>query len=78
VGQKSPEHPQGLAMSLAESDRAARYPDDIRNVIRKAVKNRKVIPHDQAAMKDVCLAVNAAAKIWAIPLCNWKRALSRL
>jgi transposase-like protein len=66
------------------------YPDDIRkviyttnaieslnSVIRKAVKNRKVFPHDQAAMKVVYLAIEAAAKKWSMPVRNWKRALNR-
>ena len=66
------------------------YPDDIRkviyttnaiesvnSVIRKAVKNRKVFPHDQAAMKVVYLAIDAAAKKWTMPIRNWKSALNR-
>jgi len=66
------------------------YPDDIRkviyttnaieslnSVIRKAVKNRKVFPHDQAAMKVVYLAIEAAAKKWSMPVRNWKGALNR-
>jgi putative transposase len=66
------------------------YPDDIRkaiyttnaiesvnSVIRKAVKNRKVFPHDQAAMKVVYLAIDAAAKKWTMPIRNWKGALNR-
>ena len=66
------------------------YPDDIRkviyttnaieslnSVIRTAVNNRKVFPHDQAAMKVVYLAVNAAAKKWSMPVRNWKGALNR-
>ena len=66
------------------------YPDDIRkviyttnaieslnSVIRKAVNNRKVFPHDQAAMKVVYLAIDAAAKKWSMPISNWKRALNR-
>ena len=66
------------------------YPDDIRkviyttnaieslnSVIRKAVKNRKVFPHDQAAMKVVYLAIHAAAKKWSMPVRNWKGALNR-
>lgn len=66
------------------------YPDDIRkviyttnaieslnSVIRKAVKNRKVFPHDQAAMKVVYLAIDAAAKKWTMPIRNWKAALNR-
>jgi len=66
------------------------YPDDIRkviyttnaieslnSVIRKAVKNRKVFPHDQAAMKVVYLAIEAAAKKWTMPVRDWKGALNR-
>ncbi len=66
------------------------YPEDIRkviyttnaieslnSVIRKAVKNRKVFPHDQAALKVVYLAIDAAAKIWSMPIRNWKGALNR-
>ncbi len=66
------------------------YPDDIRkviyttnaieslnSVIRKAVNNRKVFPHDQAAMKVVYLAIHAAAKKWSMPIRNWKGALNR-
>jgi transposase-like protein len=66
------------------------YPDDIRKVIyttnaieslnsvlRKAVKNRKVFPHDQAAMKVVFLAIDAASRKWTMPIKNWKAALNR-
>lgn len=66
------------------------YPDDIRrviyttnaieslnSVIRKAIKNRKVFPHDQAALKVVYLAIEAAAKKWSMPVRNWKAALNR-
>ncbi len=66
------------------------YPEDIRkviyttnaieslnSVIRKAVKNRKVFPHDQAALKVVYLAIDAAAKKWSMPIRNWKAALNR-
>ena len=66
------------------------YPDDIRkviyttnaieslnSVIRKAIQNRKVFPHDQAAMKVVYLAIHAAAKKWSMLIHNWKAALNR-
>jgi transposase-like protein len=66
------------------------YPDDIRkviyttnaieslnSVIRKAIQNRKVFPHDQAALKVVYLAIHAAAKKWSMPIHNWKAALNR-
>ena len=66
------------------------YPEDIRkviyttnaieslnSVIRKAIKNRKVFLHDQAALKVVYLAIDAAAKKWSMPIRNWKAALNR-
>ena len=66
------------------------YPDEIRkviyttnaieslnSVIRKAIKNRKVFPHDQAALKVVYLAIDAASKKWSMPIRNWKGALNR-
>jgi len=66
------------------------YPEDIRkviyttnaieslnSVIRKAINNRKVFPHDQAAMKVVYLAIHAAAKKWSMPIRNWNGALNR-
>jgi len=66
------------------------YPPDIRkviyttnaieslnSVIRKSVKTRKVFPSDDAALKVIYLAVEAAAKKWTMPIRNWKPALNR-
>lgn len=66
------------------------YPDEIRrviyttnaieslnSVIRKALKNRKIFPHDDAALKVVYLAVEAASKKWTMPIHHWKRAMNR-
>lgn len=66
------------------------YPDDIRkaiyttnaieslnSVIRKAIKKRKVFPHDDSAKKVVFLAIEAASKKWTMPIRNWKAALNR-
>ena len=66
------------------------YPDEIRkviyttnaieslnSVIRKAIKNRKIFPHDQSALKVVYLAVEAASKKWTMPIHHWRRALNR-
>jgi len=47
------------------------------SVVRKAINNRKIFPHDQSAMKVVYLAIDAAAKKWTMPIRNWKPALSR-
>jgi transposase-like protein len=66
------------------------YPDDIRkaiyttnaieslnSVVRKAIKNRKVFPNDNSAMKVVYLAIESASKKWTMPIHNWKAALNR-
>jgi transposase-like protein len=66
------------------------YPDEIRrviyttnaieslnSVIRKAINNRKIFPHDQSAVKVVFMAINAAAKKWTMPIRSWKPALNR-
>ena len=66
------------------------YPEDIRkaiyttnaieslnSVIRKATKKRKVFPNNNAALKVVFLATEAASKKWSMPIHNWKQALNR-
>jgi len=66
------------------------YPDDIRkaiyttnaieslnSVVRKAIKNRKVFPTDNSAMKVVYLAIESASKKWTMPIQHWKAALNR-
>jgi len=66
------------------------YPDDIRkviyttnaieslnSVIRKAIKNRKIFPHDASAMKVIYLAIQAASKKWNMPIRYWHGALNR-
>lgn len=66
------------------------YPDEIRkviyttnaieslnSVIRKAIKNRKLFPHDDSAMKVIWLAIQAASKKWTMPLHHWNVVLNR-
>lgn len=66
------------------------YPDEIRkviyttnaieslnSVIRKAIKNRKIFPNDNAAFKMIYLATQQASKSWTMPIQNWKAALNR-
>ena len=66
------------------------YPEDIRkaiyttnaieslnSVIRKAIKKRKVFPHDDSARKVIYLAIEQASKKWTMPIRNWKSALNR-
>jgi len=51
--------------------------ESLNSVIRKAINNRKIFPHDQSAVKVVFMAINAAAKKWTMPIRNWKPALNR-
>lgn len=66
------------------------YPDEIRkviyttnaieslnSVIRKAIKNRKIFPNDDSALKLIYLAVSKASQKWTMPIQNWKPALNR-
>jgi putative transposase len=66
------------------------YPDEIRkviyttnaieslnSVIRKVIKNRKIFPHDDSALKAIWLAVQSASKKWTMPLHHWNVALNR-
>ncbi|GAA6172979.1 IS256 family transposase [Colwellia sp. KU-HH00111] len=66
------------------------YPEDIRkaiyttnaieslnSVIRKAIKKRKLFPHDDSARKVIYLAIEQASKKWTMPIRNWKTALNR-
>lgn len=51
--------------------------ESLNSVIRKSVKTRKVFPSDDAALKVVYLAVEAASKKWTMPIRDWKSALNR-
>ncbi len=51
--------------------------ESLNSVIRKAVKNRKLFPSDDAAIKVVYLAIQAASKKWTMPIHNWKQAMNR-
>lgn len=66
------------------------FPEEIRKVIyttnaieslnatiRKAIRNRRIFPNDQSAIKTVYLAVQNAAKRWTMPIPNWGQALNR-
>jgi len=66
------------------------YPDEIRkifyttnaieslnSVIRKTIRNRKIFPSDQSALKIVYLAIINASKKWTMPLRDWKPAMNR-
>ena len=51
--------------------------ESLNSVIRKAIKNRKIFPTDQSALKIVYLAIKNASKKWTMPLRDWKPAMNR-
>lgn len=51
--------------------------ESLNSVIRKATKKRKIFPTDEAALKVVFLATQAAATKWTMPIQNWKQAMNR-
>jgi len=51
--------------------------ESLNSVIRKSVKTRKLFPNDEAALKVVYLAIEAASKKWTMPIRDWKPALNR-
>jgi putative transposase len=51
--------------------------ESLNSVIRKSVKTRKVFPSDDAALKVIYLAVEAASKKWTMPIRSWKPTLNR-
>ena len=67
------------------------FPAEIRKVIyttnaiesvnmslRKVIKNKRVFPSDEAALKLLYLAINNISKKWTMPLRDWKAALNHL
>jgi putative transposase len=66
------------------------YPADIRKVIyttnaiestnmsiRKVIKNKRVFPSDEAALKQLYLALRNISKKWTMPIRDWGLALNR-
>ena len=51
--------------------------ESVNSVIRKSIKNRKLFPSDDAALKVIYLAIMDASKKWTMPIRNWKAALNR-
>jgi len=51
--------------------------ESLNSVIRKAIRNRKIFPHDASALKVVYLAIQQASKQWTRPITHWKQALNR-
>lgn len=66
------------------------YPPEIRKVIyttnaiesvnmtlRKVIKNKRIFPSDEAAFKQIYLALQNISKRWTLPIRNWTPALAR-
>jgi putative transposase len=66
------------------------YPEEIRRIIyttnaieslnmtvRKVLKNKRFFPSDDAACKQIFLAIRNISKRWTMPVRNWSEALSR-
>ena len=51
--------------------------ESLNSVIRKAIKQRKIFPHEDSALKVVFLAIEQASKKWTMPVRDWKAALNR-
>ena len=51
--------------------------ESLNSVIRKAIKNRKIFPNDEAVFKVVYLAMLQASQKWTMPIRDWKMALNR-
>jgi len=51
--------------------------ESLNSVIRKAVRNRKISPHDDSALKGVYLAIQQASRRCIQPIVHWEQALNR-
>lgn len=51
--------------------------ESLNSVIRKSIRNRKIFPTDQSALKVVYLSVKKASDKWTMPLREWKPAMNR-
>ena len=50
--------------------------ESVNSVIRKAIKNRKIFPHENSAFKVVYLAIDKASAKWTMPIRNWRSAIN--
>ncbi len=51
--------------------------ESVNSVIRKAIKNWRLFPNDDSAMKVIYLAIQSASRKWTMPIRNWKAAMNR-
>ena len=50
--------------------------ESLNSVIRKSIRNRKIFPNEQSAMKVIYLAIMKASERWTKPLRDWKAAMN--
>jgi putative transposase len=51
--------------------------ESLNSVIRKAIKNRRIFPTDESALKIIYLAIQKASQKWTMPLRDWNSAMNR-
>ena len=51
--------------------------ESVNSVVRKATTRHKMFPKDEAALKVVYLAIDAASMKWTMLIRNWRLALNR-
>ncbi len=50
--------------------------ESLNSVIRKTIKQRKIFPNDQSALKVIYLAIDRASRKWTMPIRDWVAALN--
>jgi len=45
--------------------------------LRKVIKSKRVFPSDEAALKQLYLALKNISKKWTMPIRNWGDAMNR-
>ena len=50
--------------------------ESLNSVIRKGIKNRRIFPNDESALKLVWMTIAQASKKWTMPIPNWHAALN--
>lgn len=50
--------------------------ESINMSLRKVIKNKRVFPSDEAALKQLYLALKNISKKWTMPIHNWKAAMN--
>ena len=51
--------------------------ESVNSVIRKVIRNRKIFPSEQSALKIVYLAIAEAEKKWTMPIHHWNLAMQQ-